>query len=157
MADVDKCPHRWMHGVMTCPHCGNNDRSGTDVAALRAQLDDWRQFGFAQVGPPITCDQDLIDGIDKQLRQQADRIRALEAELAELRKREERLDIRRREGRGLLRRGMAQCFAVLRKGDMTRLSVWCTQVDDYLNRTAETRDILRSPRPAPERSDEEKR
>lgn len=89
MADVDKCPHRWMHGVMTCPHCGNNDRSGTDVAALRAQLDDWRQFGFAQVGPPITCDQDLIDGIDKQLRQQADRIRALEAELAELRKRDD--------------------------------------------------------------------
>lgn len=39
------------------------------IKALQDQLNDWRQFGFAQCGPPISCDRDMIDGIEGQLRE----------------------------------------------------------------------------------------
>lgn len=89
MAEI--CPHRWMHGVMTCPKCGNNDRGDSNVDALRHELDAWRVLGFALCGPPITCDQDMRDGIDGQLRQlrsqlyaATGRAEAAEAKLAQL-------------------------------------------------------------------------
>jgi hypothetical protein len=69
------CPHRWMHGVMTCPRCGFKEQPD-DTDALRHELNDWRQFGFAHVGPPITCDQDMREGIEENFRK-------LRAELAE--------------------------------------------------------------------------
>ena len=78
----ERCPHRWLHGVMTCPHCGNNDRGDNNVDALKHELNDWRQFGFAQVGPPITCDQDMRDGIEEQFRELRRKLAALETEVA---------------------------------------------------------------------------
>lgn len=86
----ERCPNRWMHGVMTCPACGNNDRGDSNVDALKHELDDWRQFGFAQCGPPITCDQDMRDGIEGQFRSLRSRIAKLEAALTDFRAGSER-------------------------------------------------------------------
>ena len=73
----------------------------------------------------------------RQLSAATARAEELERQLAES-------DVRRREGRMLLTQGTAHCYAVLRKGDLDRLSRWCAKVDDYLNRTHDPRDILRS-------------
>lgn len=79
--DQEKCPHRWMHGVMTCPHCGLAERVD-DTDALRHELNDWRQFGFAHVGPPITCDQDMRDAIENERRVLCSELSALRLEVA---------------------------------------------------------------------------
>lgn len=84
-AGGERCPHRWTHGVMPCEHCGNQD-SLTDGAAVRAELDDWRTFGFAHCGPPITCDQDMRDKMENDWREMANTITRLRAELEAARK-----------------------------------------------------------------------